>query len=356
MSDTTISISNAGASYFGLLGELVHDSEAASQRVDLLTQQTGDGLISDRFSGLGSGSKLALDLGSEIQQDSVWSQNITEADSTISLTQTAMNQLGSIASNFYNLTESMTGVDPSAIDGIASQAQTALQEVAGLLDTTDAGNYIFAGQDTGNPPVPNPSDIASSSFYTSINSLITSELSSGTDGYTIGQNTLTLATTNSPFSSTISSTRTSVTVVNNQQIPIGIIANQNAAVTSSGTSTTGSYMLDLMRALATLGSMSSSQVSDTGFATLVADTRTSLGGAMTAMDNEEGILGDTQARIDATGTILSATTLALTTQLSGVEDADLASVATQLTAAQTQLTASYKLIASVGSLSLVNYI
>jgi flagellar hook-associated protein 3 FlgL len=250
----------------------------------------------------------------------------------------------------------MTGVDPSAIDGIASQAQTALQEVAGLLDTTDAGNYIFAGQDTGNPPVPNPSDIASSSFYTSINSLITSELSSGTDGYTIGQNTLTLATTNSPFSSTISSTRTSVTVVNNQQIPIGIIANQNAAVTSSGTSTTGSYMLDLMRALATLGSMSSSQVSDTGFATLVADTRTSLGGAMTAMDNEEGILGDTQARIDATGTILSATTLALTTQLSGVEDADLASVATQLTAAQTQLTASYKLIASVGSLSLVNYI
>jgi flagellar hook-associated protein 3 FlgL len=77
---------------------------------------------------------------------------------------------------------------------------------------------------------------------------------------------------------------------------------------------------------------------------------------MTAMDNEEGILGDTQARIDATGTILSATTLALTTQLSGVEDADLASVATQLTAAQTQLTASYKLIASVGSLSLVNYI
>jgi len=356
MSDTTISISNAGASYYGLLGELVQGSETSVQQVDKLTEETSTGLISSSFSGLGSGSKLSLDLSNEISQDNVWAHNISQADSTISLTQTAMNQLGSIALNFYTLTDSLTGVDPSAIDDVAGQAKTALQEVASLLDTTDAGNYIFAGEDTANPPVPNPDEITSSSFYTSINSAVTNELASGTDGYTIGQNTLTLATSNSPYSSTISSKRTTVTVLNNQQVSIGLLANQNAAVTSSGTSTTGSYALDLMRALATLSSMSSSQVSDTGFAGLVADTRSSLSGAMTAMDDEEGILGDTQAQIDATGTILSATTLALTSQLSDLEDADLTSVASQLTAAQTQLTASYKLIASVGTLSLVNYI
>jgi flagellin-like hook-associated protein FlgL len=46
----------------------------------------------------------------------------------------------------------------------------------------------------------------------------------------------------------------------------------------------------------------------------------------------------------------------LTTQLSNIEDADLATVATKLTAAQTQLTASYKLISSAGTLSLVNFL
>ncbi len=127
-------------------------------------------------------------------------------------------------------------------------------------------------------------------------------------------------------------------------------------MTSTGTSTTGSYTLDLLRALATIGSLSSSQSSNTGFAALVSDTRSSLGAALTAIDNEEGILGDTQAQIDATGTILSSTTLALTSQLAGLQDANLTSVATQLAAAQTQLTASYKLISSVGTLSLVNFV
>jgi flagellin-like hook-associated protein FlgL len=108
--------------------------------------------------------------------------------------------------------------------------------------------------------------------------------------------------------------------------------------------------------LATIGSLSSSQSSNTGFAALVSDTRSSLGAALTAIDNEEGILGDTQAQIDATGTILSSTTLALTSQLAGLQDANLTSVATQLAAAQTQLTASYKLISSVGTLSLVNFV
>jgi flagellar hook-associated protein 3 FlgL len=358
MSDTTISISNAGASYFGLLGELVQNSETSSQRVDQLSEETSSGLISNRYSGLGAGSKLSLDLSTEIAHDTTWSNNISQADSTISLTQTTMNQIGSIATNFLSLTSSLTGVDPSAVDEIAQQAQTSLKEVAGLLDTTDAGNYIFAGEDSGNPPVPNPDSILTSNFYTSINSAVSALATNG--AVQTVASTLAIASSNdsgtTPFSSTISSTRSTVTIVNNQTVQIGLLANANAAVTSTGTSTTGSYMRDLLRSLATISSLSSSQLSVDGYQALLADTRSSLSGVVTAISNEEGILGDTQAQIDATGTILSSTKLALTTQLSDVEDADLTSVATQLTAAQTQLTASYKLIASVGTLSLVNYV
>ena len=68
--------------------------------------------------------------------------------------------------------------------------------------------------------------------------------------------------------------------------------------TSAGTSTTGSYMRDLMRALATLGSMSSSQVNDPGFSALVQDTGTSLNGVVTAMATDVGVLGNTPGRAD----------------------------------------------------------
>jgi flagellar hook-associated protein 3 FlgL len=361
MSDSSISLTAAGFSYYGLLGELVLDSQTASQNVDLLTQQTASGLISPTYSGLGSNGKLALDLSSEIGHDNTWEQNITQADSMISITQNVMNQIGTIASNMYNLTDTLLGPDPSAIDDVAGQAKTALQEVAGLLDSTDAGNYIFAGIDTGNPPVPNPQSILTSGFYTQINTAVTALATNGAAA--TAASTLAVASSDAsgttPFSSTISSTRTTVTIANNQPVQVGLLANANAEVTSSGVSTgvsTGSYMRDLLRSLATIASMSSTQANLSDFGALVADTQASLSSAMTAMDNEEGILGDTQAQIDATGTILSQTTLSLTAQLSNVTDADLATVATKLSAAQTQLTASYKMISALGTLSLVNYI
>ena len=60
----------------------------------------------------------------------------------------------------------------SEVDTIAASARDALSQVAGLLDTQDAGVYVFAGQDTGNPPVPNPNNILTLGFYTQINSSV----------------------------------------------------------------------------------------------------------------------------------------------------------------------------------------
>ena len=70
----------------------------------------------------------------------------------------------SIASNFYAQLNNMEGVNSSEIDSIAANARDALNQVANLLDTQDGGVYVFAGQDTGNPPVPDPDNILTSGF------------------------------------------------------------------------------------------------------------------------------------------------------------------------------------------------
>ena len=139
-------------------------------------------------------------------------------------------------------------------------------------------------------------------------------------------------------------------------VQTGLLASANSVAVSSGTSTTGSYMRDLMRALATLGSLSSSQINDPGFAALVQDTGTSLNGVVSAMAVDIGVLGNTQSNLTATQTQLSDTATALTSQLSSVQDVDMAQTLSNLTSMQTQLQASYRLISGETSLSLVNFL
>ena len=137
-----------------------------------------------------------------------------------------------------------------------------------------------------------------------------------------------------------------------QTSQVGLLASANTFATSPAGSTTGSYTRDLMRALATLGSLSSAQVNLPGFAALVQDTRTGLNGAITAMAGEAGALGNHQSALAATQTTLSDTQTALTTQVGAVQDADMAQTLSDITQTQTQLQASYQVIAAISGLSL----
>ena len=115
-------------------------------------------------------------------------------------------------------------------------------------------------------------------------------------------------------------------------------------------------MRDMLRALATIGSLSSAQVSTPGFQDLVQDTRISLSGAISAMAQDAGVLGNVQSSLTATQTQLSDTQTALTAQVSSAEDVDMASTLSQLSLVQTQMQASYQLIATMSGLSLVKFL
>ena len=77
-----------------------------------------------------------------------------------------------------------------------------------------------------------------------------------------------------------------------QRTPIGLLASANAFAASAGSSTTGSYMRDVMRALATIGSLSSARSARAAFRAWSQDTRTSLDGAISAMADDTGVLGE----------------------------------------------------------------
>ena len=346
---------------YGLLQTLVADSANVSQRLGQLTQQASTGFLSNTYSGLGAGASTSLNLNPEIANLQTWQNNISAATGPMGVTQATMTQLQQIAANFYADMPNLNGINPSEVDSVATSAQDALKEVAGLLDTQDGGTYVFGGADSANPPVPDPSGILASGFYTQIATAVGSLGGAGAPATAAA--TLGIASSNaagtSPFSaymsqpaSTLQAQIPTVQTGEGQGTPIGLLASANTAIASTGSSTTGSYMRDLMRSLATLGSLSSTQVNDAGFAGLVADTTSSLQGAISAMAGDTGVLGNRQAALTATQTNLADTQTALTTQVGTAQDANMAQTLSDITQTQTQLEASYQVIAGVSGLSL----
>jgi flagellar hook-associated protein 3 FlgL len=359
-----------GPADYGMLGSLIANASSVKQKLDMLTNQASTGLVGDTYAGLGTGASVSLDLRPQMANLQTWQNNVDASTGRMAVTQSAMANIQSIAASFYAQLNTVDGVNASAVDSIAASARDALSQVASQLDTQNGGVYVFAGQDTTNAPVPDPDKITNiaanpNGFFAKINAAVTTW---GTAA-TVANATYDIATTGpSPFSSTLSPLLPTVQVGQNNIEKIGLLANANALIPPSvidpanppipggPPASTGSYMCDLPRALATIGSLSSGLASHSDFQALVQDTRTSMSGAISAMAQDVGVLGNTQSSLTATQSQLADTQTALTGQVSSAEDVDMAKTMSQLSLVQTQMQASYQLIATMSSLSLVKFL
>jgi flagellar hook-associated protein 3 FlgL len=350
-----------GATDIGTLSQATANTELTQQRIDQLTEETSTGLLSQTYGGLGSSAGQALDLTAQLAQNATDQTNVSQAATIATETQNALGQIESLASTFAQSITSQLTTGAASTDALATSARDTLSEVADLLNTKVGDTYIFAGQDSSNPPVPSGTNITSSSFYTAIATAV-GNLS--TTGYA-GVEAATLSAsesgaTTSPFSATLEATNAPATVDigGGQFVQTGVLADQNSDAVSAGvgTTSTGSYIRDLLRGLATVGSLSSTQANDPNYEPLLQDTLTSVQNATTALNTDIAGLGARQDRLTAATNDLTDTATALKTQLGNVQDADLAQVATELSAAQTQLQSSYQVIAALSQLSLATFL
>ncbi len=357
--------SAAATSGYGVRGQVLAGAAQARERMDALTRQAANGRVADTFGGLGAGAATSLALRPELTRLQGWQANIAAAQGRMDVAAGALAQIGSIASDFRARIADLNGLNASAIDSVAAAARDALRRVAGLLNTRQGETYVFAGQDAANPPVPQAEDILASGFATQIAGAVAGLGTNGASA-TIAA-TLATATSNaagtSPFSAAQSQSAAAlrdqaatVAVGEGRYIGTGVPASANAAAASTGTSTTGSYMRDILRGLATLGAMDGTQVNTPGFAALAEDVRAGLESAVTALGVDAGLLGQRQAELRDHAARLDATATTLQTRLAGAEDVDMAETLSALSLAQTRLQASYQLLAGLPSLSLVKFL
>src|SRR5690348_11493140 len=129
----------AGPSDYGMLGSLVADATVVKQKLDTLTNQASTGLVGNTYAGLGSGASVSLDLRTQIENLQTWQNNLNAATGPMSVTQSAMTQIQSIASHFYAQLNNMQSVSSSEVDSIGADARDALSQVANLLDSQYGG-------------------------------------------------------------------------------------------------------------------------------------------------------------------------------------------------------------------------
>ncbi len=340
----------------GLLAQLVADSTATQTQLDKLTRQSASGLVADTYGGLSDAASVSIDLRPQMAQAQAWQQSISVANTSLATTQNVLGQLASIAANFNSQALGTEMQSATGATAVAAEAQVTLQQVVGLLNTQLNGQYVFAGTDSGNPPIDSS---ALTSFVSAVGTQVAG-LNTGTVPATVVSAVVSLATT-SPFaypgSSATGTTPAAVQAQtgDEQSVPMAFVAGQNSFLPASGGGT-GSYVRDLIAGLAGLAGLSGTTASESTLQSYGASISQLLQGAAGAIATDEAGFGQVQSNLTAQGTALSDTLTTLTAQVSGAENVNMAATATALSQVQTQLQASFQLIAGMKQLSLTAYL
>ncbi len=344
----------------GAMSLALYNMHNTQQKVDLFTAQAASGYISSNYAGLGDNAGAALDFTSELAENATLQANTSTAANIQSVTQTALGQIQTLVSGVSSQLLGLTNTSSAALTTVSASANAALTQIAGLLDTKVGDIYIFAGQDSSNPPVPNPSTLSSSAFVTAVSNAVAGLSTNGAASVQAQLLTIAGPGTTSPFSATLEASNqpTTVDLGNGATVQVGMLADQNTNAISSGTGTTstGSYMRDVFMGLSALGAMNGADESDTNVQSFLSGLQTTLSNADTALNTDIGGLGVRQDTVNSAQTELKNVSTALTTQLGNAQDADPATVATELSTAQTQLQASYSIVSALHTLTLVTYL
>ena len=279
----------------GTMSFALYNMRQAQQTVDTLTAQAASGYLSSNYAGLGTSAGAALDLTGELATNATLQSNTESASTIQQVTQTALGQIQTLVSSVSAQLLGITNTSSGALTTVAATANSALNEIAGLLDTKVGDTYIFAGQDSSNPPVPDPSTLSSSAFITAVQTAMAGLTANGAAAVQTQLLSIAAPGATSPFSATLeaSNAPTVVDLGDGSSVQVGMLADQNtnAISTGAGTTSTGSYMRDIFMGLSALGAMSGANPGQPEVQSMLTGLQTTLSNADTALNVDIGGLG-----------------------------------------------------------------
>lgn len=352
-----------------MFNRLTSETMQLRARMENFTRQSTSGLRAERLGDLAAEIPRAVSLRGEIGRRELYGRTMDQALGRTAVMQDSLDRMTEIARDFR--TKAATRInagDPATLMTVRGDARAALAELAHLLNTRHAGEYLFGGSDLGRPPIPDPEGLATGPMAQAIAAEVAALPAQGVTATLAA--TRALAQSNAagvtPFSDFLAAdaalpaaeqeARRGVPAADGQIIGYGIIAGRNAAAVSGG-ETTGSWARDLMRNLMSLAALDPAQMTDrAAFDGFIGTLRDGLSSAELALGEEAGALGQVEARMAATQRRHDDLSIALARQLSDIEEVDMAEVLTRMQATRNALEASYRAIGSLSGLTLANFL
>lgn len=353
-----------------LLGSVARETAVLRTRLATLTRQSADGLRAQNLGDLGPEVSRLVLLRGEVGRREAYQGAMDQALGRTGIMQEALGRLTAIARDFHStVTQRITSQDPASLATVQAQARSALTEMAHLLNTQHAGEYLFGGTDLGRPPIPDPAALATGQMAQDVATAIGNL--GATDAATVAAATQGIAQSTAagvtPFSAFLTAdealpaatreARRGVPAADGEIIGYGIKANANAEAVSAG-ETTGSWARDMMRNLMSLAALTPAQMASDPieFDRLVTTIRDGFGSAEASLGEEAGALGQVEARMQAAQARHDQLSAVLEGQLSDIQYVDMAQTLSLLQATKTTLDASYRAIGSLSDLNLANFL
>jgi flagellar hook-associated protein 3 FlgL len=277
-------------------------------KVSDMEMQQASGSVSTTYGGLGSSTKQVLDLESALAQSKSYSSAASEATNRVQVMYSTLSGITDLMTSFRSTLTSMmsSDADSTSLAGLSTTASGDMNELASLLNTNYEGRYLFAGNSTERAPV----DLTG----------YTADASTASASYYTGDGGI-----------------AAVEVTRGQSVSYGITADNSA----------------FEQAFRAMGAIAANSSPSTDELQSAYDLISS------ALDDASGVQAELSGKASAISRASDQQSdyqSQMTTAISSLKDADVTTIAVQLSTYQTQLEASYSAIAKMQSLSLSNYL
>jgi len=350
-------------------GTMLLDTQVQSMQTQM-TQLTGEissGVVANPSAVMGNNAALLYQLQQQNDQQTALQTSVGLAGQRLDTIQTAMTSISSAAQSVISAalgaSPTTTGLaTDSVMSGLGTQAQDAMDQILGELNTTFDGSPVFAGDDTAAPPMRNVNDPAGP--LATVNSILSAAVSA--KGGPLSQaDVANLLNGPNGLASVFNNTNGTPAQNYNQAFdtssndgkPTTVVIGATQTVQYNASANQPAFQ-DLMYGLSMLSVLSapSTQLDDTAKSALLAQANTVLGNAQTEVTSLQGGLGVAQSQLQQVVTAQQQVATATQQQISSYEQANTYADTTQLTALQTQLQASYDLTSQISQLSLAHYL
>ena len=272
-----------------------------------------------------------LNFQNAITQNQSYQSSIQNVQARLSVYNTTMGDMGSIASQAATLASQNQALNPATIDNLQSQAQSYLQQVNQDLNEQVNGRYIYSGLRYNTQPV---TDLLSLGGAPTTSTVSNPALPTYDTEY---QNGVTADANAYTADSVLVGTNFSINYGASSDDPsfqnlINGLRYISAATTAGQAGDAATYQQDMQTA-----------------STLLATAQTGIQGLNAGVANTTNLLTQKTTNLNTDITNLQ-------NQLGNIQQANLSQVGTEINLLQTQLQASYSSTASLEQLSLVKYL